>query len=509
MKTKTKSFVCELPLDPTREDERRLFVCFEVARQIYNACLGEGLRRLRLMRESRDWQRARALPKGHERSTLFRSCTIRFGFREYDLHAYAKQFNRGWLGQHIDINTIQKLATRAYCSLKEHMFGKRGRPRFKGYRGLQSVEGKTNASGIRWRDGVVHWKGLSLQALLDPQDKAGWQAEALSRRTKYCRIVRRQVRGKTRWYVQLVQVGLPPPKQHERTKAVVGLDVGPSTIAVVGEQRAVLERFCPSVEQPWRQTRRIQRAMDRSRRSTNPDNYNPDGTVKPGRKRWNRSERYKRLAAQRAENERRLAAERKRAHGELSNRILALGTTVRTEKLSYRSFQKNFGRSVKVRGPGMLIDMLRRKAESAGGQLEEFPTQPTKLSQVCHGCGQTKKKPLSLRTHECECGVGPVQRDLYSAFLACFVSQAKLNARQAQEAYPAAEPLLRRAALSFNQSASRRASAASRVNTDVRADRPSKGVRKASRPQTSYRRGSHVREGCGEMRSVSSRTPGL
>jgi hypothetical protein len=34
---------------------------------------------------------------------------------------------------------------------------------------------------------------------------------------------------------------------------------------------------------------------------------------------------------------RRLAAERKRAHGELANRILVQGTTIKTEKLSYKS----------------------------------------------------------------------------------------------------------------------------------------------------------------------------
>ena len=37
---------------------------------ITNACLGEALRRLDLMRESRDWQRARKL-SGKDRKTLF------------------------------------------------------------------------------------------------------------------------------------------------------------------------------------------------------------------------------------------------------------------------------------------------------------------------------------------------------------------------------------------------------------------------------------------------------
>ncbi|MRR34885.1 transposase, partial [bacterium] len=50
---------------------------------------------------------------------------------------------------------------------------------------------------------------------------------------------------------------------------VVGLDVGPSTVAVVGKEVADLVSFCPTIDHPWREVRRIQRALDRSRRATN------------------------------------------------------------------------------------------------------------------------------------------------------------------------------------------------------------------------------------------------
>ena len=61
---------------------------------------------------------------------------------------------------------------------------------------------------------------------------------------------------------------------------------------------------------------------------------------------------------------------------------------------------------------------------SAGGTLVEVPTRTTALSQWCHGCGKRVKKPLSQRWHQCTCGVGPVQRDLYSAFLAAYLDRA-------------------------------------------------------------------------------------
>jgi hypothetical protein len=72
----------------------------------------------------------------------------------------------------------------------------------------------------------------------------------------------------------------------------------------------------------------------------------------------------------------------------------------------------------------MFIDHLKRTVVSTGGTLHEVPTRTTKLSQFCHGCGRFVPKPLSQRWHQCLCGIGPVQRDLYSAFLAAFLDPA-------------------------------------------------------------------------------------
>ena len=94
---------------------------------------------------------------------------------------------------------------------------------------------------------------------------------------------------------------------------------------------------------------------------------------------------------------------------------------------------------------------MRRKAESAGGQVEEFSPYKTALSQTCH-CKKQKKKNLSQRWHHCICGV-IAQRDLYSAYLARFVKNNTLNTSQAQECWAAAGPLLERAVLRLNQQA--------------------------------------------------------
>ncbi|MFQ5616796.1 MAG: zinc ribbon domain-containing protein, partial [Anaerolineales bacterium] len=168
--------------------------------------------------------------------------------------------------------------------------------------------------------------------------------------------------------------------------------------------------------------------------------------------RWVVSGRMKRNQEKLAELQRKLAAHRRSLHGALINRILAQGNRIKTEKLSYKAFQQMFGKSVGTRAPGAFMSRLRLKAESAGGTVVEFSTRSTKLSRVCHGCGTLKKKPLSKRWHICDCGV-VAQRDLYSAFLARYVEDDRLNVRLARENWPGTDFVLR-AALSRIEPAS-------------------------------------------------------
>lgn len=445
---KSPSYVLELPLRVDPASEQALLVRFEAARNLYNACLGEALRRLERMQASPAWQAARQIPKDQKqaRREAFRTLRERFGFTAHAIETYGTACkNACWIGHHLDAHVCQKVALRAFEAVERYHFGRCGRPRFKSrIKALSSVEGKSNAAGIRWRGGWVEWKGLVLRPLFDRKDKDGVQTFALQCRVKYVRLVWRQLRGRRRWYVQLVLEGRPKWKdKHPVGDEVLGLDVGPSIIAAVGETEALLEPFCPSVEFLAKKIRRIQRAMDRSRRATNPDNYNPDGTVKKGVKRWVYSHGYLKLQAELRECQRRMAETRKTEHGRLANRIMVMGRYIQAERLSYLALQKRYGRSVRDRAPGRFIDLLRRKAESAGGGLVEFPTRTTCLSQVCH-CGSRRKKPLSQRIHTCSCGV-VMQRDIYSAFLARCVEGEVLHVGLAAERWPGAEPLLRAA----------------------------------------------------------------
>ena len=456
-KAKTDSFIVEVPLEITPSEEKRLLARLEAARQVYNACLGESLKRLALLRQSKAYQAAQKMPRGRTgkgatkkqkemakaRSNAFRKANAAVGFREYDLHAYAKQFNHCWIGEHLDINTIQKLATRAFKAVQQHSFGKRGRPRFKSKNQMDSVEGKSNASGIRWREERVEWLGLKLKAIIDRDDPV--IAHGLAARVKYVRIVRRKVNGRNRFYVQLVCEGKPYQKpKNQLGEGDAGLDLGPSTIATVAEQEAFLAQFCDELVPRQKEIRRLQRQIDRQRRANNPDCYDEKGRAIKGKRPTNKSARQRETETKLAELHRQQAAHRKSLHGQTVNRVLRMGNVFKLEKLSYLAFQRRYGRSVGMRAPGMFVAHLRRKAASAGAEVIEFSTRTTRLSQTCHGCGTVKKKSLSERWHKCDCGV-EAQRDLYSAFLATCVEDGRLNADRAKAAWSGADALLQAA----------------------------------------------------------------
>ena len=450
-KLKTPTFIHEFQLVTTPKDNRMLNVRLEAGRYLYNACLGEAMKRLAAMRSSKKWRLAIKKKKSRLRAKMFKTARNIAEYTEYHLHNYVGILrNSCWISEHIDSLTAQKIATRAFNAVADYEFGKHGKPRFKRHGWMSSLEGKNNKSGIRWCDDHVEWTGLSLNCVFDKKDKFGVQAHALSHDVKYVRLVKKTIRGNPRWFAQLVLKGTARIKRENQIGTeTVGLDIGPSTSAIVGDTDALLLEFCPEVEIPFKRIKTVQRKMARSLRATNPDNYNEDGTTKTGagkgKKRWILSAKYIALKAELAELQRVLAETRKRAHGKLANKILKLGTNIKTEKLSYKAFQKLYGKSISRRAPGMFISMLRRKAENAGGKVTEFSTRSTKLSETCH-CGEVAKKLLSQRWHACSCGVN-TQRDLYSAYLAKYVFENALDTRQALAAWPGANLLLERAVL--------------------------------------------------------------
>jgi putative transposase len=440
-RTTTPSFICELPLVLAGNDQRRLRIRLDCARQVYNAVLGECLSRLDLLRQSRGFQAAR-LKRGKERQQAYRALDAQLRLREYDLHLYATQFSRSWLGDHLDANTIQTIASRAHTAVRQYQLNVRGRPRFKGKRQFHSVEGKTNKQGLRWRNGAVVWGDLRLRARISANDPV--IAHALTCPIKRVRIVRRALNGHQRFFVQLICAGRPYQKpQNMLGDGVIGIDPGPRTFGIAGADWGAQLDLSTPLTLSHQQQRRIQRHIDRQRRMNNPTNYLPDGRVRPGPKRWRISHNQGDTERRLKEAKRKEAAHRKCLHGQLANTLLRLGNTIRVEKNSYKSFQKTFGKAVGQAAPATFVARLSRKAESAGARVSVIPAS-LRLSQRCL-CGAIVRKPLSERVHHCDCGI-TLQRDVFSAYLARFSIAMegpsgrswRLDADQARQAWSSA-----------------------------------------------------------------------
>ena len=367
-KKKTPTFLLELPLAVEAGQAARLRAHLEAGRQFYNAVLSAGQRRLRQMRADPAWQAARAIPRTHaqERRAAFSALRERYGFSEYAFHELAKELRVSWLAEHLDAVLAQTLATRAYRALNRVCVGKARRVRFKSRgRGLGSLENKRSDTGLRF--------------VLQPQDtgrKRGyllWHDDQIARAhrlgrpggrpwpgapVKYARLVRRRAsspraqgadREGERFFVQLALAGMSYHKpKHTVGSETVGLDLGPSSIAIVPrEAEARLEPLCAELRPDARAIRRLQRQMERQRRAANPEHYDERGRIKKrgkGAPRWKQSRGYQVSRRRKAARERRLAAHRKSLHGRLATRSWPWATPS-----SPRSFPIEAGRNATAR----------------------------------------------------------------------------------------------------------------------------------------------------------------
>ena len=258
----------------------------------------------------------------------------------------------------------------------------------------------------------------------------------------YATLVPKLIRGKYRIYLHLTIEGKAKPKydrfgnlRHRYGKGIVGADIGTQTVAYTSNTEVGLKNLSErgnSIQTSERKERLLYRAMDRSRRATNPQNYNDDGTIKKGRKIWKYSKHYKKLKTKHAELCHINAVNRQLAINEDANHLRSLGDTFVTEpknasKLMKRAKgttknakgkfnkKKRFGKSVKNRCPGGFQATVEKKFKITGGTYIEVPNN-YRASQYDHTADDYIKKKLSDRLYKLQDGT-EVQRDWYSSFL--------------------------------------------------------------------------------------------
>jgi len=442
------NFILTFKLDTEKYQENILNKRLEISRNIYNSCLGELFKKYNHMKESKEYRKVVKMLKGKDRNKKFNELNEKYGLTEYSLHAYVKLMQKHFKNN-IDSFTAQKIATRCFNAFQKLMFHQSSKVYFKRFGEMNSVEGKSNKTGIRFKDNSLLWNGLEVPVNINKNDE--YAQMALLNKIKYCRVVRKFIRGKYKYYVQLIMDGIPPIKINKETgeiknsigKGNVGIDIGTQTIAIASTHDIKLLELAPEINNIEKEKRKLLRKLDRQRRANNADNYNNDGTIKRGVKlKWIKSNKNIKTQNKLTEIQRKQADTRKQSHNRLANYILKLGNKVFVETMNYKGLQarakettknkngkfnkkKRFGKSLANKAPSMFLTILDNKLKWHDEELLKINTQKVKASQFNHIEDEYIKKNLSERWNDF--GAFKIQRDLYSAFIIQNVIGKKLD----------------------------------------------------------------------------------
>jgi transposase len=335
------------------------------------------------------------------------------------------------------------VGTEVLTQVKNWMLGHTDRPCHQPSALMDVIWGNDNEASLRFRDGRVELSSATKRKSLALDVARGWRPGTRKwalhlegRRVVRVGVKREEVRGRARYFALVCLEGQPYRNAEylaSTQDGVVGLDVGPSLLAVVGEHESVLLNRTPKELLAQRKARaarmrRAQRAVDRSRRAMNPDCYDDQGRAIKGKRPTKASKRQRRVQGKLRRLARTERLNRRQDAVAVARRVMRLGTTVAFESNSYRSWQASrYGKRMGFTAPSALMGRIAREAVRAGGRAIEFATSATCApSQHCL-CGHKAKKSLSQRTHTCDaCGLGRnvrLDRDLFSAYLARLVGQ--------------------------------------------------------------------------------------
>ena len=445
------SFAMEFELITGNQEINFLEKRFNAGSNIYNLCLDHCIKQLNKLKRDKEYRKSvkalKTVKRKLEKKNLPQdeikrlkdikvSCTNKirelekeYQFTENDIQKYAK-VPREFIGKILNSAIVQNIASTAFDAVKKIQYKKAKKVKFK-KKGEISLEGKNNKTGLIFDIRTMKLKlGKKLSCNLKTIDER--QRNCFKNRIKFCRVLKRYIRGRKRYFLQIVFEGIPET-DFQLGEGEVGLDIGTSTVAVSSDDEVKLLKLSET-EQEAKKIRILQRSLDRKRKMANPDNYDENGKVKKKRKEWKLSKNYFKELNRLKEIYRKKRVKDNQYKNLLVKFILSQGDTVKTEKTSVNSWKskskktvinktngkniskKRFGKSVNNNAPGIFLRKIEEKLSYFGKELIKINPFKTKASQFNHISQEFKKCSLEVRFKELIKGI-VVQRDLYSAFL--------------------------------------------------------------------------------------------
>ena len=490
MRTQTPSFVVSVKLHLPKQIENRLEKSFRISNSVYNEGISLGLKRFKAMKQNPYYQElleARRLAKAGidklkkdkkktkglvQQVKLYDKALFElrkaYGLTEFGLSTYLNQQRRkeGSPYKQLAACEIQVIASQAMKTLEKVLFYqiKPHKVRFKSKYDLDvSYRNSTTKQATRLvpsdkKDMAYRLYIHKASTFVDIPIKAfnNYQQMSLMRseKIKYVQIVRKTIRGKKVYYLQIVCQGYPPSKV-TKGNGTVGIDPGISTVAFASQKEVALVDLVPkNITQKEKLLKRLDQAIERSRRVNNPECYKDDGTIKKGIRFKRPSKRQMHLLNRRRKAYRSLSEERTKLQGQLINRLVSQASKIKIEELNVKGLQKRsrdirinpktnrpfskkrFGKAIFRAAPSAFRNALETRAHQLDVDFEIISPKNVKPSQYNHITQTFEKKSLSARIYDLSNDYKDVQRDLYSAFLIGHIENGHYQQKELEQDFP-------------------------------------------------------------------------
>ena len=363
------NYIVQFPLEVEKYQRDILEKRFEIGRDMYNSLLKKMFKRYKEMVKTKVYRelmfKISQEKDNKEKKALYKeleSIRKENGFNEYSFHKEIKDMQK-FFKKNIDSFTAQKIASQGWRAFEDLFYGRGEKIHFKEKDEFKTLEGKSNGTGIRYIDGYIDWKGLRVKILVDENNH--YEKEALKSEIVYCRLVRKNIRGKIKYYTQIVFKGVPPREIDKKTGEYRKRDGEGKVDICIGKQ---FVRYQREDEEPKEveladriyplevERRELVGKIARRRRLKLPKS----------------SLRYRKLRSRLSEIYRKQTAVRKYQHECLSNEILKLGDKIEIKKMESvqdKVYSVGKEKMVKItsggeignRAPAMLVEIIERK----------------------------------------------------------------------------------------------------------------------------------------------------
>lgn len=429
MGQQSETFIVKLPLITETWQEHIINKRFEYCREIYNAYRSKIIRILHYHQNTNEWKSFNTLTKFSERNKLIGQYIKEHDLplTEYGLTNQCKVFAYKYKKYGINSTITEFVLKNLWSSVNKYLYGKGKKIVYKekdtfnsyrirkksGFNGITYDLSKSTLSiNINGKKGKDE-KTLDLKFFINPKSTYETEAFSPSNELREIGIQREFIRGKWKYYVSFTIKGIKPNKGRQLGEGNVGIDLGPSTIAVSSDNKVYIDELAKDVESIEKEIAVIQQKMDRSRRLTNPLQFNEDGQIrryqKGERPAWIKSNNYIKLQNKLKELYRRRSAKLKLSHINLANEIIGYGNNFTIEKNPISSWalraketkynrngrckkKKRFGKSIGNHAPSMFGVILENKINSLGGKF-------TKMD-IKHGASQFDFTNQTKTKHE-------------------------------------------------------------------------------------------------------------